>query len=160
MRALLAIFVTLTIVFDAAANVVDPAPNFAFRNATGKAASLRSLRGQPVVLLIAPSAASSRFRRQVKQINRGYRFFASRKTVLVAAFTGEEGTVESNAPFVVLSGATDVAAGYGLPPGSYGLFVIGTDGNIDVRTSRVLSAQKIIDAIDNAYPIQAAQRQS
>jgi hypothetical protein len=139
-------------------NVVEPAPSFGFKGARGKATSLRSLRGRPVVLLIAPSAGSKEFRTQVKRITKVYRFFETRKVALVAAVADGGARVESTAPFIIVNGASDVAAQYGVRPGTYGLFVIGSDGNIDLRTQRVLSAQRLIDVIDNAEPVQAARQ--
>jgi hypothetical protein len=61
-------------------------------------------------------------------------------------------------PFVLATDVSHVATAYGIDANSYGLFVIGPDGNLDLRSTRVLSAQKIIDAIDNSYVVQARRK--
>jgi hypothetical protein len=111
-----------------------------------------------VVLLFARSPEAKEFRAEVKQINGVFRLLASRRVLLFAAFSEASGTIPSNAPFVVLETNSRVATEYGVKPGSYGLFVIGPDGNIDLRTTRVLSGQRILDVIDNNYTTQARRR--
>lgn len=139
------------------ANVVDPAPDFRWPGK--RSSSLRSFRGRPVVLLVAPSPDSYSFRKQIRRIARVYRLFDTRRAVIIAAFTEHGGELPVVGPVVVVENAADVAARYGVRPGSFGMFIIGMDGNIDMRSRRVLSAQRVIDVIDNAYPVQA-QRQS
>jgi len=135
------------------ANVVRPAPDFLL--AGGK--SLRSLRGQPVVLLVAPSPRSRAFRSQVKKLEKDYRRFAAQNAVFVAAFTESSEGLRSNIPFAIAPNGPEVAARYGLT-GPFHLLVIGRDGNIDLRTSKVSGAYAVRDAILNNYTMQAASR--
>jgi peroxiredoxin len=138
--------------------IVQLAPDFSFRDANGHISRLKSLRGKPVILLIAPSAGKGRFRREVKTINRASRSFTSRKAVLVAAFVQGGEMIRGESPFVLATDASHIATAYGIDANSYGLIVIGPDGNLDLRSTRVLSAQKIIDAIDNSYVVQARRK--
>ena len=138
--------------------LVQLAPDFSFRDANGHISSLKSLRGKPVILLIAPSAGKGRFRREVKTINRASRSFTSRKAVFVAAFAQGGEMMRGELSFLLATHASHIARAYGIDPNSYGLFVIGPDGNLDLRSTRVLSAQRIIDAIDNSYVVQARRK--
>jgi len=135
------------------ANVVRPAPDFVV--AGGK--TLRSLRGQPVVLLVAPSPRSKAFRSQVKRLEKDYRRFAAQNAVFVAAFTESSEGLRTNIPFAVASNGAAVAARYGLT-GPFHLLVIGRDGNIDLLTSKVSGSYAVRDAILNNYTMQAASR--
>lgn len=139
-------------------SIVQLALDFSFRDANGHISSLKSLRGKPVILLIAPSAGKGRFRREVKAINRASRSFAARKAVFVAAFVQDGEMMRGDLPFLLATDASRIATTYGIDTNSYGLFVIGPDGNLDLRSTRVLSAQKIIDAIDNSYVVQARRK--
>ena len=138
--------------------IVQLAPAFSFRNENGHISSLKSLRGKPVILLIASPAGKGRFRREVKTIKRASRSFASRKAVFVAAFVQGGEMMRGELPFLLATDASHIATAYGIDTNSYGLFVIGPDGNLDLRSTRVLSAQKIIDAIDNSYVVQARRK--
>ena len=138
--------------------LVQLAPDFSFRDAKGHISSLKSLRGKPVILLVAPSAGKGRFRKEVKTINRASRSFTSRKAVLVAAFPQGGEMMRGESPFLLAADPSHIATAYGIDPNSYGLFVIGPDGNLDLRSTRVLSAQRIIDAIDNSYVVQARRK--
>jgi hypothetical protein len=140
--------------FSRESTVTELAPNFPLEHGS----SLKSLRGKSVVVLVAPSERSRKFRDEVKAISRSYRFFAIRKTKLIAVFGDTGGSVRSAAPFTVLKGASRVAADFGIAPDSFGVLVIGPDGNIDLRSRHVLSAQRLIDAIDNSYPVQEKRR--
>jgi hypothetical protein len=66
--------------------------------------------------------------------------------------------MRGESPFLLATDASHIATAYGIDANSYGLFVIGPDGNLDLRSTRVLSAQKIIDAIDNSYVVQARRK--
>lgn len=63
------------------ANVVRPAPDFAWVGPKGESRSYKTFRGQPVVLLVAPSARSGAFRAQVKRIEEFYRILSSRNVI-------------------------------------------------------------------------------
>ena len=138
--------------------LVQLAPDFSFRDAKGHISSLKSLRGKPVILLVAPSAGKGRFRKEVKTINRASRSFTSRKAVFVTAFAQGGEMMRGELSFLLATDASRIATAYGIDPNSYGLFVIGPDGNLDLRSTRVLSAQRIIDVIDNSYVVQARRK--
>ncbi|XHR28788.1 MAG: hypothetical protein ACFUZC_23095 [Chthoniobacteraceae bacterium] len=139
----------------AQAQVVRPAPNFSW--ASGK--TLQSWRGQPVVLVIAPSPLSKEFRAQAKKIERDYQQFAARKVVFVAVFTqpgAENGPLCTNIPFVVVPNGADIACRYGTR--IFSLNVIGRDGNLDLSSDKVESSWKIMDMIRNNAEQQASER--
>ncbi len=139
----------------AQAQVVRPAPDFAW--APGQ--TLRSWRGQPVVLVIAPSPLSKEFRAQSKKIERGYQQFAARKVIFVAAFTqagAENGSLCTNVPFVIAPNGAEIACRYGTRV--FSLNVIGRDGNLDLSSCKVESPWKIMDMIRNNAEQQASER--
>ena len=149
-----ALFISLALPLGAA--VVRPAPDFSWAGA-GKNRSLKSLRGQAVVLVIAESPRTGAFRKQVKWLERSYSSLASRQVVFVAAFKNGEGPVRSDIPFVVANHGSAVANAYGVQ-GDFGLVVIGRDGNIDYQTDEVRTGERIRDVAQNAFPVQAAAR--
>jgi hypothetical protein len=138
------------------AAVAQLAPDFSWQGA-GKRTTLKSLRGQPVVLIVARSAADGTFRKQAKKLKELYQQFASRGTIFVAAFLEERGTIPSDVPFVIANNAEKIAADY-RTEGRFGLYVIGTDGNVDLQTSRITPAGRIYDVIRNSYTAQEKQR--
>lgn len=142
----------------AMANVVRPAPDFGWEAGGGKARSLKSLRGQPVVLVVGKSADSRSFRRQVSNLKEVYQQFASREVVFAAALLEDGGRVPSDVPFVRAVDGAQVAAAYGVK-GPFALIVIGKDGNIDLITDTVKSAARIRDVIINSFQVQSAARQ-
>jgi len=137
------------------ADVVRPAPEIALE--TGK--SLKALRGQPVILLVAPSPRSRAFRKQVKRFEEDYQKFAARKTVFIAAFTESTEGLRSNLPFAVARDGAAVATAYGIE-GAFGLIVIGADGNLDLKTEKVSGTYRAMDAIQNNFVVQANERRS
>src|SRR3954453_7275162 len=64
------------------------APDVPFHGA--QVHSLRGLRGQAVVLIIADSPRTGAFKKQLKNLEEYYSDFASRQTVFVAAFRKQE----------------------------------------------------------------------
>jgi hypothetical protein len=140
----------------AASPVVRPAPDFSFAGISARK-SLRSLRGQPVVLVIARSPDAREFRKQAKRLAPIYQEFASRGTVFVAAFSEKEGQVPSNIPFVVATNGPAVASAYGLRE-DFLIAIIGRDGNLDLSTDEVLSAFRIREVIQNSYVVQQSSR--
>jgi hypothetical protein len=153
---LISLSLLLALATTGLAEVAQLAPDFALQNA-GKHATLKSLRGQPVVLIVARSAADGTFRKQAKLLKELYQQFASRGTVFIAAFLEERGTIPSDVPFVVANNAAKIAADY-RTEGKFGLYVIGTDGNTDLQTSRITPAGRIYDVIQNSYTAQAEKR--
>jgi len=153
----LAVFAAFTFATgNAQADVVRPAPNFVV--ASGQ--TLKSWKGQPVVLLIAPSPRSSAFRKQVRRIEAVYQEFAARNTLFVVAFTDPEAAgqrIPSNLPFVVAKNGAKVTADYGFD-GKFSISVIGKDGNLDLNSAKVVPASRIMDMIINNAEQQAAER--
>jgi len=140
----------------AQADVVHPAPNFTW--AAGK--TIQSWKGQPVVLLIAPSPSSGAFRTQAKRIADVYQEFAARNAVFVAAFADPESAgqpIPSNIPFVIASNGPQVAADYGFN-GKFSINVIGKDGNLDLSSVKVVPASRIMDMILNNFEQQTSER--
>ncbi len=138
--------------------IVKPAPEFSFLSAGNQSKSLRSLRGQPVVLLIADSPRSGAFRKQLKYLREIYAQFASRNVVFAAAFkNGNSEPVESDVPFAMLNNGPAVASAYGVNE-DFCIAIIGKDGNIDYQTPKVLTAQRIRDVIQNSFAVQAEAR--
>ncbi len=58
----------------------------------------------------------------------------------------------SDVPFVVLPDPLSVADSYRV--GDFGIAIIGTDGNLDYATDRVITGQKIVDVVNNSYATQ------
>lgn len=156
MRTIAAIVALSFATAHAASPIVRPAPDVAF-SGIGGMKSLRSLRGQPVVVLVAKSPKSKAFRKQVKFIEDVYRELASSSTVFVAAFSEGGESVASNVPFVVASNGPAVAAAYGLT-GDFVLGVVGPDGNLDLVTTEVTRGLRIREVIHNTFAVQNAAR--
>jgi len=138
------------------ADVVRPAPNFTW--AAGK--SLKGFKGQPVVLIIAPSPNSSAFRKQARRIEVVYQELAARKAVFIVAFTENDtlvGKIPSNIPFVLANNGPQVATAYHFD-GKFSLNVIGKDGNLDLTTPQIIPASRIMDMIYNNAEQQASER--
>ena len=148
---------TLAMVSIGFADVVRLAPDFSWQGAGSKKTTLKSLRGQPVVLIVAKSARERAFRKQAGRLKEIYQEFASRNVVFVAALENEGGIVPSDVPFVIASDGAKIAADYGVT-GYFSLIVIGTDGNVDMQTSKLAPASRIKDVIINSYPVQAQER--
>jgi hypothetical protein len=130
--------------------VVRPAPNVTWLDASGKLKSLAAFKGQPVVLLVAPSPRDRRFRAQVGQLQKMYERYASAKVVFLVAFTKEPGRIRSNIPFTLAGDGPRVAFDYETGE-RFGIAVIGRDGNLDYVTRKVLPAQRIFDVINNSF---------
>lgn len=141
----------------APADVVRPAPDFVWLKSGAKGASLKSLRGQPVILIVARSPGQRIFRAQVGQLQRLYQRIGNERAVIIAAFTQEPGVIRSNIPFALAADPGGVAASYGVA-GDFAIFILGRDGNIDMATDRVLPAQRILDIINNSYVVQRNNR--
>jgi hypothetical protein len=62
----------------------------------------------------------------------------------------------SDVPFVVLPDPLTVADSYRV--GDFGIALIGTDGNLDYATDRVIPGQKILDVVNNSYAAQVQAR--
>jgi hypothetical protein len=135
---------------SASSAVVRPAPNITWVDFTGKVKGLSAFKGQPVVILIAPSPQDRAFRAQVGQLHKMYERYAAAKVVFVAAFTQEPGRIKSNIPFAVAGDGPRVAFDYQTGE-KFGIAIVGRDGNLDYVTDRVLPAQRIFDVINNSF---------
>ena len=79
--------------------------------------------------------------------------------VFVAALEEEGGVVPSDVPFVIASNGAKIAADYQVD-GKFAVVVIGTDGNVDMQTSKLIPATRIRDVVINSYAIQTQERQA
>lgn len=145
-----------SLVHAANSSVVCLAPSFSWQEG-GSTKNLSSLRGQPVVLLIAPSPEYRAFRHQLNNLKETYRKLAGCHTIIAAAFTQEGGRISSNIPVVVVRDGNSVAAAYGSNEG-FGIAIIGADGNLDCFSKRTLSGQRIYDLIGASYTMQQQLR--
>ncbi len=139
------------------AAVIHLAPEFTFIGAGDKARSLRSLRGQPVVLVIADSPKSGALKKQLKNLEEIYQQLASKGVVLVAAIGTGDGPIPSNIPVAVANNGAAVAASYGVNKG-FQIAIIGRDGNLDYQTDRVLAPERVRDVIQNSFDVQSSAR--
>ncbi len=155
MRRLLLALSLFALVATAHAAVVRLAPDFTFPGIGNKAKSLKSLRGQPVVLVIAESPRTGDFRKQAKNLRDIYQQFASKQVVFVAAFTGEPGVIKSDIPFAVVNNGPAVAGAYGVAD-KFNIVIIGRDGNVDYQTKKVLPASRVRDVIQNSFAVQSS----
>ena len=138
--------------------VVHPTPDFAWVGAGNKAYPLKNLRGQPLVILVAPSPDAKGLRQEAGRIQDLYLQFSARKTVFLAAFTAQTGRVASNVPYAIAANGASVAAAYGVNPGGFSVIVVGPDGNVDMVSQRVEGAQRLLDIINNNGQTQATTR--
>ena len=154
-KLLLAGFLIVSLTASQAA-VVRLAPEFGFPG-PGKTQSLKSLRGQAVVLLITKTPKSRAFKKQVKYLKEIYEQFASKQVVFIAALGDGAGPVESDIPFVVANNGAAVATAYGAAD-DFNLVIIGKDGNIDYQTNKVCPPERVRDVIQNSFVVQDGSR--
>jgi peroxiredoxin len=138
-------------------SVPRPAPDFLWSGVNGKVRRLRDVRGHPVVLIFAENPNQKMFIKQIKELNRRAKLFASRYTLFFVAFTRETGLVtRTDIPFVILPDPGSVADAYRV--GDFGIAVISTDGNVDYATDHVITGQRVLDVIVNSYAAQVHAR--
>lgn len=159
MRRLLFLLAMFAAFSGATAEVARWAPDFAWLRSGGKRATLKSLRGQPVVLVVAPTPRHGKFRKQARELQKTYQLLGNDKAVMVVAFTQEPGVIRSNIPFVLASDPAAVVASYGVA-GEFAVFVIGRDGNLDEISDRVVPGQRVLDIINNSYVPQRDNRRA
>lgn len=140
------------------AAVVKLAPDFSWEGTGGRPHPLKQFRGQPVVLLIAPSPESKAFRKEVAQVEKGFLDFSARKAVFITVFSSQPGTVQSDVPFVNAASGPLAAGLYGAKDSPLTVVVIGPDGNIDMQSDKVEPSQRILDVINNTFTAQSAAR--
>jgi len=153
MRPLLLALSLVAALATAHAAVVRPAPDFSIPG-IGKMKSLKALRGQPVVLVIANSPRTGDFKAQAKNLKDIYQQFASKQVVFVAAFTEDTGLIKSDIPFAVADNGPAVAGAYGVTD-KFNIVIIGKDGNVDYQTKKVLPASRVRDVIQNSFAVQS-----
>lgn len=154
MRSLLLLLSLIVGLSTAPAAVVRLAPDFTFPGIGNKAKSLKSLRGQPVVLIIANKPKNGDVKTQVKYLREIYQQFASKQVVFLAAFTDESGPIMTDIPFAIADNGAAVAGAYGVVD-KFTIVIIGKDGNIDYQTRKVLPPERVRDVIQNSYVVQA-----
>lgn len=140
-----------------AAQVPRPAPDFAWEGLNGQATSIKSFRGQPVVVLMGDSGRSRRLRSQIARLEELYRFYSARRVVFVAAVRSDAKPLRSDIPFVLAQNGAAVASAFGIERG-FGLAIIAPDGNVDLLTDEVTAAARIRDVLDNTFQRQQAIR--
>lgn len=154
---LLAILGALTFIAASAsakeATVVDAAPDFTGGADAGKKITLASLRGKPVLLVIAPSVKDGSFRKQMKELKGYYERLASQGMIAFAAVTMDGGRIPSNIPFVLVSDPASTASAYDVR-GGFAVAVIGRDGNLDCISSKPLPGYRILDLVMNNAEMQ------
>jgi hypothetical protein len=138
----------------ASADVVRPAPDFTVGMLFNGNASLKSLRGRPVILLLAQSPSSSGFRSQVKELAMGFDRLATRNVLIFAAFkdSGPD-LVQTNMPVIVLPNGPEVCRAYNLQ-GKSAIALIGPDGNLDYQTDKFVTSSRVRQVIGNSYEFQ------
>jgi AhpC/TSA family len=154
-KVCLLLLVVLTTTLSAI--VVRQAPNISWLDSTGRQRALSTLRGQPVIVLIAPSPRDRAFRSQLGQLRKMFERYAAQKAVFIAAFTQEGGVIRSNIPFMVAADGPRV--GYEYESGErFGVAFIGRDGNLDYVSNKVMPAQRVYDLINNSFVAQRNMR--
>jgi len=137
--------------------VVHLAPDFGIPGIGGKPRTLRSLRGQSVVLLIAKSARTGALKKQVKYLQELFEQFASKETVFAVALREGDAVIQSNIPIIIVDNGPAVADAYGIKR-DFGIAIIGRDGNIDYQTDKVVPPERVRDVVQNSLPVQASLR--
>lgn len=136
-----------------APSVISVAPAFSGGGAEGRTICLSSLKGKPVILLIAPSPKYRAFRKQISELRGLYERLAADGTICFAAFTSEGGVIPSNVPFLTVNNPAAVASSYDVT-GQFAVVVIGRDGNLDCLSTKPLPGQRILDLINNNASVQ------
>jgi hypothetical protein len=155
-KSLVPSLVILSLCATALGEVVRPAPNFAIAGIRASS-TLRSFRGQTVVLIITRSARDKYFRDELYRLKELYGQFANEKVIFVAAIETGPANINSDIPFVTAASPAQVASDYGVS-GRFAIAVIGTDGNLDLITVRPINASRVKDMIFNNYDSQEAAR--
>ncbi len=137
--------------------VVHAAPSFTGGADAGKNITLSSLRGKPVILVIAPSPRDRAFRKQMQELRGYYERLASQGLIAFAAFTSERGLIPSNIPFILVNDPVGAATAYDLSKG-FAIAVIGRDGNLDCLSTRPLPGYRINDLVINNAEMQRLMR--
>ena len=137
--------------------VANLAPGFIGGADVGKKLTLESFRGNPVILVIAPSPRDGAFRQQMKELKGRYERLASQGLIAFAAFTTEGGKIPSNIPFILVNDPSSTAAVYNVQKG-FAIAVIGRDGNLDCLSTKPLPGYRILDLVINNAGVQSLIR--
>ena len=153
----LPLFLALAIVSGsiASANVVRPAPQVAFPPLEGKARTMKSFTGQPMIVLLADSPDRKAFRTQLKEMEKSYDRLSIRKTIVAAAFQKEAGEIRSNIPVITLPEGERACAAFSMK-GNFAIALIGPDGNLDYVTDKILNINRILEVMQNSFEVQRA----
>lgn len=155
-KLFLAGFLILSLAASDAA-VIRLAPELGFPGPGNQTKSLKSLRGQAVVLLITKSPENGAFKKQLKYLQEIYEQFAGKQVVFIAALGEGAGPIKSNIPFVVANNGPAVASAFGVQD-DFNLVIIGKDGNVDYQTSKVCPPERVRDVIQNSFVVQENSR--
>jgi hypothetical protein len=136
---------------------VNLAPPFSGGANAGKNISLNSLRGKPVILVIAPSPRDHAFRKQMKELRGHYERLAAQGMIGFVAFTSEGGRIPSNIPFILVNDPAGTSAAYDVEKG-FAIAVIGRDGNLDCLSVKPLPGYRINDLVINNAGMQTLLR--
>jgi peroxiredoxin len=137
--------------------VVNAASGFTGGASAGRKITLASLKGKPVVLVIAPSPKDRAFRAQMSEFRGRYERMASLGMLFFAAFTSDGGRIPSNIPFILVDDPASVASAYDIIKG-FAVAVIGRDGNLDCLSTKPLPGQRILDLSMNNADVQLGLR--
>jgi hypothetical protein len=133
------------------AEVARPAPDLPFPVQAGKARSLSSFRGQPLVLLLADSPKRGSFCAQLKALEDAFDRLANRSTVVAVGFKkGNSETLRTNIPLVELPDGATACNAFELK-GDFAIVLVGPDGNIDYQTGKVLNINRILEVMQNSF---------
>ncbi|HEX8297297.1 MAG TPA: hypothetical protein VF593_13420 [Chthoniobacteraceae bacterium] len=157
MRLILSTFLLLLTLAVSQAAPINLAPEFSVLGAGNQRRSLKSLRGQSVVLIISDSAKRRSFRKQLRNLEEIYQQFASKQVIFVAAVPETDATIPSNIPVAIAVDGSAVAAAYGMEKG-FRIAIIGRDGNLDYQTGKVLPPERVRDVIQNSFAVQVSAR--
>lgn len=138
-------------------SVVNAAPSFSGGASAGRSIQLSSLRGKPLILLIAPSPRDRAFRAQLSELRGRYERLAAQGLIGFAAFTSEGGRIRSNIPFIEVNDPAATASAYDVRQG-FAIAVIGRDGNLDCLSTKPLPGQRILDLVMNNASVQEQLR--
>jgi hypothetical protein len=154
---LAALLLTVAGAAAASSTTPDAAPPFTGGAEAGRTITLSSLRGKPVILLIARSPRDRAFRGQLGELRGCYARLAAQGLLCFAAFTSEGGVIRSNIPFILVNDPAAAASSYDVQKG-FAIAVIGRDGNLDCISTKPLPGQRILDLIVNNAGMQSLIR--
>ena len=137
--------------------VANAAPAFTGGASAGRTITLASLRGKPVLLLVAPSPRDRAFRSELAELKDRYERLAAQGLLCFAAFTVEDGRIPSNIPFIMVNDPTATATAYDVQKG-FAIAVIGRDGNLDCLSAKPLPGQRVLDLVMNNASVQEMLR--